>query len=105
MSPVNRWEEFAKKNAEFYIDTVPNVDYSTAEGQEAFYRGGEELTEAWMARARPYLEDCGTAVEIGCGIGRMTLPHASHFDHIRAVDVGPTMLGSPPNGTKSMRLV
>jgi cyclopropane fatty-acyl-phospholipid synthase-like methyltransferase len=33
-----------------------------------------------------------TAVEIGCGIGRLTLPMAKRVAELRAVDVSPTML-------------
>jgi cyclopropane fatty-acyl-phospholipid synthase-like methyltransferase len=40
----------------------------------------------------PWLRGSGVALEIGCGIGRLTLPVARRFDRVIAVDVAPTML-------------
>jgi cyclopropane fatty-acyl-phospholipid synthase-like methyltransferase len=33
-----------------------------------------------------------SALEIGCGMGRLTLPHAAHFKEVVAVDISATML-------------
>ncbi len=86
------WEQFAKENAEYYIWTENGLDYRTAQGQQEFFRSGQETTKDLMRRAKPYLRVHGRAIEIGCGIGRLTIPHAERFKEIYAVDISPTML-------------
>jgi len=86
------WEQLARDNAEFYI-LVDDVDFGTAEGQQHFFRTGEEDAKAIWTQARRWMDDePQAAVEIGCGIGRLTLPMARRLAEVRAVDVSPTML-------------
>ena len=89
---MNTWDKFANEDAEYYILSDKTIDYSTEEGQQFFYSSGRELTETLLARAAPYLTSRKAALEIGCGIGRLSLPHARSFEKISAVDVSPTML-------------
>ena len=87
----NRWDDFAKKNPEYYILTK-DVDYSTKEGKRIFFKSGKEFTNKTLEKVSHLLPDKKRALEIGCGIGRLTLPHANHFDEVIAVDIAPTML-------------
>src|SRR6476469_4224292 len=83
------WEQLARDNAEFYI-LVADVDFGTAEGQQHFFRTGAEDAEAIWTQARRWMDgEPQTAVEIGCGIGRLTLPMARRLAEVRAVDVSP----------------
>jgi SAM-dependent methyltransferase len=86
------WEKFAQKNAEFYILTDKQVDYSSPKGQEFFYESGAKLAEKTFSKIEKYLSGRDRALEIGCGIGRLTLPHAKLFLQIYAVDISKTML-------------
>jgi cyclopropane fatty-acyl-phospholipid synthase-like methyltransferase len=86
------WERFAKENPEFYISSIDGIDYSTKEGQDFFYDSGIEETERFLNRVRKYLNQYEKALEIGCGIGRMTLPHAKLFKEVYGVDISQTML-------------
>jgi SAM-dependent methyltransferase len=87
-----KWDSFAKTAPEFYILTEEGVDYSTEEGRRHFFETGEALTAEWLGRAREFLRRQDRAVEIGCGIGRLTIPHARHFGEVRGVDISPVML-------------
>ena len=89
---MNKWDKFANEDAEYYILSYKDVDYSTEEGQKFFYSSGQEDTELFLSRSGPYLTSKKAALEIGCGIGRLTLPHARIFGQISAVDVSPTMI-------------
>lgn len=89
---TNRWEAFSQANAEFYILTKKGVDYSKPEGQELFYSSGVQTTVTYLARVEKYLNCAEKALEIGCGIGRLTFPHAKVFKEIFAVDISTTML-------------
>ena len=89
---MSNWENFANENAEYYILTEEGVDYSTEEGRKFFFESGKEFTKHTMQNVSPLLKEKKNALEIGCGIGRLTLPHARLFDNISAVDISPTML-------------
>lgn len=86
------WEGYARENAEFYILTH-DVDFATADGQDYFFRTGRDDAEAILREAAPFRgARAEVALEIGCGIGRLSLPMARHFGTVRVVDVAPTML-------------
>jgi SAM-dependent methyltransferase len=87
---VHRWERFARENAEWYILTEER--FRDGADTAAFYASGEESARDLYQRVAALLPGQQRAVEIGCGVGRLTFPHAGIFDHIHAVDVSPTML-------------
>lgn len=83
----NRWEKFAQENAEYFIDTTHQD-----EGLAQFFKSGQDFTAKTLDRVEGLLPDYERALEIGSGIGRLTLSHARKFDEVLAVDVAPTML-------------
>lgn len=88
---TTKWERFAVENAEYYI--IPeNTDYSTTEGKKRFFNSGEEFTKQTLEAVLPLLTGKERALEIGSGVGRLTLPHSKFFGEIIAVDISPTML-------------
>ncbi|URD49459.1 class I SAM-dependent methyltransferase [Chroococcidiopsis sp. CCNUC1] len=87
----NNWENFSTVDPEFYILTH-KVDYSKPEGQKYFYDSGINATETYLSRVKKYLSEYERALEIGCGIGRLTFPHAKIFNEIHAVDISKSML-------------
>ena len=80
------WEQFAQEDPLWYIDMAHNGD------PERFWRKGRESAEHLLDRAEPYLAGEETVIDIGCGVGRLLLPMASHFRHLVGVDIAPTML-------------
>ena len=62
---MNKWEEFAKINAEYYTLTEPDVDYSTTEGREYFYRSGKEFVEKTFENVGIRLQGSQRTLEIG----------------------------------------
>ena len=90
-STDNVWERFARVDAEHYILT-DRRDYATPEARAFFAESGEREAQALLAETEPWLGGTARAVEIGCGVGRLAIPVAAHFDEVRAVDVAPTML-------------
>lgn len=87
----NRWEEFARADAEWYILTEDH-DYSTEEGMQAFFRSGQAVADSILADVGDRITRWDTALEIGCGVGRLTLPMSRRFSRVLAVDVAPSML-------------
>jgi 2-polyprenyl-3-methyl-5-hydroxy-6-metoxy-1,4-benzoquinol methylase len=80
------WERFAREDAEFFILTEDDVD------ADRFFELGESDAARVLAVAEPWLRAFGTAVEIGCGVGRLAVPMAGHFERVVALDVSQTML-------------
>ena len=87
----NKWETFARDNAEFYVDTN-FMDYPEGERVEKFFNSGQNFTTETLFRVEDMLPDKQLALEIGSGVGRLTLPHAQRFKEVIAVDISPTML-------------
>lgn len=89
----DRWEKFAREAPEYYIFTERQpAGLSAAERRRLFFASGESDVTESLARIQEERHGWGRAVEIGCGIGRLTLPLARRFAEVRAVDVAPTML-------------
>lgn len=82
---ADRWEQLAREDAEFYIWT------DLAAGDE-FFRSGERDARRILDLVEPWLGGHSRAVEMGCGVGRISVAMAPHFDAITAVDIAPTML-------------
>jgi len=91
MTRDNRWEEFARENAEHYIWTE-HRNYDDPRAMEEFLESGRREVDEIMAVAGNRLEHRRSALEIGCGVGRLALPAAARFEHVFALDVSPTML-------------
>jgi cyclopropane fatty-acyl-phospholipid synthase-like methyltransferase len=92
ISMDNRWEAFAKQNAEFYIKTASDVDFATPRGQELFRQWGRDDVARILREAAPHLNGRNRAIEIGCGIGRLAIPTAEQFTEVIGVDIAPTMV-------------
>lgn len=81
---ANPWERFAQQDAEFFIWGVGSP--------EEFFRSGELDAARLLDLTSGMLAANDLAIEIGSGIGRLTLPMASRFHRVLALDVSPTML-------------
>ena len=82
---TERWEALAQSDAEFYICT------ELASGDD-FFASGERDVERILSVAGDYVTRWTTALEIGCGVGRLTIPISRRFERVIAVDIAPTML-------------
>lgn len=84
------WDERARSNAFRYIASWRN-DWN----RESFFASGEQ---DYLQLVAPFLKLCRseptgkTALELGCGTGRMTCSFAKRFEKVFAVDVSEEML-------------
>lgn len=85
---TKEWERFAQEDARHYICTdIPKGD------PEAFWRSGERIVEQqFLPLVTRYKIRSGTAVEIGCGIGRLAIPMARHFENVVGFDISSAMV-------------
>lgn len=87
----NAWDDFAEQNAEYYILTE-DTDYLTEEGRKHFFKTGKEFTAETLDNVLQLLPSREKCLEIGCGIGRLTIPHSHIFKEVIAVDLSSVML-------------
>lgn len=100
----NRWDEFAQENAEYYILTTNDLDYSTPSGMASFFESGRREAARILDEAGGHLTAHHTALEIGCGVGRLAIPMARTFDRVIGVDISPTMLAKLAENTRDAQL-
>ncbi len=100
----NRWDEFAQENAEYYILTTNDLDYTTPEGMASFFESGRREAAKILDEVDGHLTTHHTALEIGCGVGRLALPMARTFDRVIGVDISPTMLAKLAGNTRAVQL-
>ncbi len=82
------WDDFARIDAYTYIMTdLPQGN------RQVFWQSGEatvkeELLPVISKNAVPL----GTALEIGCGVGRLVFPLANHFEQVFGLDISSEMV-------------
>jgi SAM-dependent methyltransferase len=87
------WEKWGKTDPMYAILTIPDK-LGNKWNREEFFRSGEEeirgLLEYFESTGIPI--HYGTALDFGCGIGRLSQALAAHFDKVYGVDISSTMV-------------
>lgn len=79
------WEGFAQRDPIYYI-------LARRGAEEALLESGRREVSRILSALGPQLGRRRLAVDVGCGLGRLSLPLAAEFERVIAVDVAPTML-------------
>jgi|SRR5579872_113691 len=84
----SRWDDFARIDPYTYIMThLPQGN------REAFWQSGENVvSEELVPVICKNAVSFGTALEIGCGVGRLVFPMATHFERVFGLDISPEMV-------------
>jgi SAM-dependent methyltransferase len=81
-----KWEKYAKEDALFYI-------WPPYAGDESyFWEGGKRDAAEIFKEVQDLISGSSTAIEIGCGVGRLLIPMCSHFQRCIGVDIARPML-------------
>jgi glycosyltransferase involved in cell wall biosynthesis/SAM-dependent methyltransferase len=83
------WDEAARKNAAFYVDT--DVSYDDPD-MEQFWATGRTIVEHAYVNAAVKPEGNALAVEIGSGLGRNCKVLGEHFEQVVGIDIAPSMV-------------
>jgi SAM-dependent methyltransferase len=83
------WDEAARTNAAWYVDT--SLDYDSPDIEKFFETGRVIVTEA-LEGSPLWPPGLGRAVEIGSGLGRVCRALAERFEHVVGVDISPEMV-------------
>src|SRR3954465_1282285 len=83
------WDERAKENAAWYVDTSLHYDDPDL---DQFFATGRKIVDQALTHAPDDWTPAGLAVEIGSGLGRIALALADRFDKVIGVDISPEMI-------------
>lgn len=83
------WDEAARKNAAWYVDT--SISYDKPD-MGVFFETGRKIVEDAYVRSPVKPASHDLAVEIGSGLGRNCLALTDHFAHVVGVDIAPEMI-------------
>jgi SAM-dependent methyltransferase len=90
---ANTWEALARSDPLWAVLSEPDKR-ARAWDVEAFFETGEELVERILRRAESAGSPIGrgSAIDFGCGVGRISRALARRFDKVVGVDISPTMI-------------
>lgn len=83
-----RWNQFAKRDAYSYIMT----NLSSGDSDEFWISGKRTVDGELIPLVEEYRVKRTTAIEIGCGVGRLLIPLSRYFDSAVGVDISAEML-------------
>jgi SAM-dependent methyltransferase len=83
------WDERARENAMFFIDS--RLDYEST-NVEQFWAGAGDDLDLVLDAAGGSIAPTDKIVEIGCGVGRMTRAMADRAAHVTALDISAEMI-------------
>ena len=83
------WDDGARRNAAWYVDTT--VSYEEPD-MSKFFAGGRHIVAELVERAPVEPANRALAVEIGSGLGRVCLALADRFERVIGVDISPEMV-------------
>ncbi len=87
------WNRLAASDPLWAILTDPAKRSGGWDAGEFFATGVREISAAMdTARALGYPAECRTALDFGCGVGRLTQALAGFFDRVTGVDISPAMI-------------
>lgn len=97
MDSDRAWEKWGSQ--EPYYAVLTHDQYRSARfndsGRESFFRSGVDQTSSVLDSYTRLLGDAaqfGSALDFGCGVGRLTIPLSGHFKTVCSVDVSQSML-------------
>lgn len=83
------WDEAARTNAAWYVDTSLSFDHPD---MERFFETGRVIVAEALDGGPAAPVGRGLAIEIGSGLGRICLALASRFDRVVGLDISPEMV-------------
>lgn len=109
LSTDRNWERIARLDP--YFGVLSRDDYRTdrisLEAREQFWKSGASHIEGVLADLADTLGSvppAGTALDFGCGVGRLLPALASRFEQVYGVDVSTTMLAEAATNCERLHL-
>lgn len=83
------WDERAREDAFYFVDS--RLRYRDPDLDE-FWAGGQEVMDVLCRELGVSIEPSDTAIEIGCGVGRLTRVLSARAERVIALDISEEML-------------
>ena len=89
------WEEFGRSDPMWAVLTEPGKQGGKWDEDE-FFANGRALVAAIVEQLQPFGLPRGrqTALDFGCGVGRLTQAACQHFDRVVGVDIAESMIAA-----------
>lgn len=90
-----QWNEWGKKNPYLGVLGVESSSMNQADVEAAFFASGEAHIAGVIdiiTRHFGSMPNTSSALDFGCGVGRLVLPLSRRFDRVTGVDISPTMI-------------
>jgi SAM-dependent methyltransferase len=94
------WEELANEDPLWAILSVPSKRGRKWDLQEFFREGKEEVERVLQKVASLHALRFNTALDFGCGVGRVTQALAEQFQHVVGIDISSRMIDLASNFNK-----
>ncbi|GAA4756238.1 class I SAM-dependent methyltransferase [Sphingomonas daechungensis] len=95
LSTDKAWEKFGRENPYYGVlaeerFTAPQI----GDNRDAFFESGRAFVAGLLRRYESHFGAVprGSALDHGCGVGRLTLPLGAGFEQVTGLDVSPSML-------------
>jgi len=102
------WEAFGKRDPYFAVLTAPEFHGAlSGSAREKFFESGEEHIEMIFSIVRERLDPTfapQSALDFGCGVGRLVIPLANRCREVTGVDVSPSMLAEARRNCDALEL-
>jgi SAM-dependent methyltransferase len=86
------WNRMGAEDPLWAVATVPQYKGGRWD-PTAFFESGRQLVDAILEHAGTLgTQPSGSALDFGCGVGRLSQALAVHFDHVVGVDIAPSMI-------------
>lgn len=96
-STDSHWEQWGRRDP--YFGVITNDGYRstnlTEEGKQAFFESGHKHVARVLATSRRYIDPDfapRSALDFGCGVGRVVIPLAAVVEQVVGLDVSSSML-------------
>lgn len=109
VSTDDHWERFGKEDPYWAVLTQDEFRKGALDEQalNRFFDSGREHVDRVLATLRAQLgADVGTgsALDFGCGVGRLAIPLAARFSRVVGVDISPSMLAEAERNAKARQV-
>lgn len=89
----HNWNTFGKQDPLWAIITRSDKKGNKWDIDEFFKTGDRKIDQLFdMLKEQNIQVNNGSALDFGCGVGRLTLALASHFDQVSGVDIAQSMI-------------
>lgn len=101
----NEWRRWGETDPYFGVLTDPRFRRdSIAQNRSEFFASGRLAIEERLTAAERYFGpfERRRALDFGCGVGRLSIALAAHFDEVVGIDIAPAMLAEARANADSM---